>query len=103
MRTKTDKQQIEYVQLSALTPYARNSRTHSPEQVKRIAASIREFGFTNPVLIDADGTIIAGHGRVLAAQHTIHWRGFRAGCAVVRIHMPVQTVSSKIFAHIQMV
>lgn len=69
MRTKTDKQQIEYVQLSALTPYARNSRTHSPEQVKRIAASIREFGFTNPVLIDADGTIIAGHGRVLAAQH----------------------------------
>jgi hypothetical protein len=69
MRTKIDKQQIEYVQLSALTPYARNSRTHSPEQVKRIAASIREFGFTNPVLIDADGTIIAGHGRVLAAQH----------------------------------
>ncbi len=69
MRTKNDKQQIEYVQLSELTPYARNSRTHSPEQVKRIAASIREFGFTNPVLIDSDGTIIAGHGRVLAAQH----------------------------------
>lgn len=69
MRSKTDKRQIEYVSLGALTPYARNSRTHSPEQVKRIAASIREFGFTNPVLVDGEGTIIAGHGRVLAAEH----------------------------------
>jgi hypothetical protein len=51
-----------------LVPYARNSRTHSPEQVAQLAASIREFGFTNPVLIDAEGGIIAGHGRVLAAQ-----------------------------------
>jgi hypothetical protein len=66
---KTDKRVIEYVALDKLTPYARNSRTHSPEQVKQIAASIREFGFTNPVLIDDEGTIIAGHGRVLAAQH----------------------------------
>lgn len=69
MRTKTDKREIEYVSLDRLTPYARNSRTHSPEQVKQIAASIREFGFTNPVLIDAEGTIIAGHGRVMAAEH----------------------------------
>lgn len=66
---KTDKKAIEYVGLDKLTPYARNSRTHSSEQVKQIAASIREFGFTNPVLIDDEGTIIAGHGRVLAAQH----------------------------------
>ncbi len=51
-----------------LIPYARNSRTHSPEQVAQIAASIKEFGFTNPVLVDESGGIIAGHGRVLAAQ-----------------------------------
>lgn len=69
MRTKEDKSNIEYVGLDKLTPYARNSRTHSQEQVKQIAASIREFGFTNPVLIDGEGTIIAGHGRVMAAQH----------------------------------
>lgn len=50
-----------------LTPYARNSRTHSDEQVSQIAASIREFGFTAPVLY-ADGTVIAGHGRLMAAQ-----------------------------------
>lgn len=54
--------------VDSLIPYARNSRTHSPEQVAQIAASIREFGFTNPVLVDADGGIIAGHGRVLAAR-----------------------------------
>ena len=54
--------------IAALVPYARNSRTHSPEQIAQIAASIREFGFTNPVLIDAAGGIVAGHGRVLAAQ-----------------------------------
>ncbi len=60
--------QIELLLVSSLIPYARNSRTHSDEQVTQIAASIREFGFTNPVLIDANGTIIAGHGRVLAAK-----------------------------------
>lgn len=52
----------------SLIPYARNARTHSEEQVAQIAASIREWGFTNPVLVDEDSTIIAGHGRVLAAQ-----------------------------------
>lgn len=51
-----------------LIPYAKNARTHSQEQVAQIAASIREFGFTNPVLIDEDNGIIAGHCRVLAAQ-----------------------------------
>ncbi len=56
------------VPVKNLVPYARNSRTHTPEQVDQIAASIREFGFTNPILTDADGTVIAGHGRLLAAQ-----------------------------------
>lgn len=54
--------------MSDLIPYARNSRTHSPQQVAQLAASIREFGWTTPVLIDEANTIIAGHGRVLAAQ-----------------------------------
>lgn len=60
--------QIETVATAKLVPYARNSRTHSEAQVAQIAASIREFGFTNPVLIDTDGGIIAGHGRVMAAR-----------------------------------
>jgi DNA modification methylase len=54
--------------VSALVPYARNSRTHSPEQISQIAASIKEWGFTTPILVDTDGQIIAGHGRLLAAQ-----------------------------------
>jgi len=61
--------QVEQVNIDALIPYARNSRTHSDAQVAQIAGSIKEFGFTNPVLIDEDGGIIAGHGRVLAARH----------------------------------
>jgi hypothetical protein len=59
---------LEHLQLDALIPFAKNSRTHSADQVAQIAASIKEFGFTNPVLIDADGGIIAGHGRVMAAR-----------------------------------
>jgi hypothetical protein len=51
-----------------LIPYARNARTHSDEQVAQIAGSIREFGFTNPLLLDGDNSILAGHGRVLAAR-----------------------------------
>jgi DNA modification methylase len=58
---------IEALNTADLIPYARNSRTHSDAQVAQIAGSIREFGFTNPVLIDAENGIIAGHGRVLAA------------------------------------
>lgn len=54
--------------MSALVPYARNARTHSEAQVAQIAASIKEWGWTVPVLVDEEGTIIAGHGRVLAAQ-----------------------------------
>ena len=64
---KSDRQ-IEQISIQALIPYARNSRTHSDAQVAQIAASIREFGFTNPVLIDKDGGIIAGHGRVMGAR-----------------------------------
>jgi site-specific DNA-methyltransferase (adenine-specific) len=59
---------LETIQIDALIPYARNSRTHSDGQVAQIASSIKEFGFTNPVLIDGGGGIIAGHGRVLAAR-----------------------------------
>ena len=59
---------IEQVSLEKLIPYVNNARTHSEGQVDQIAASIREFGFTNPVLIDANNTIIAGHGRVLASK-----------------------------------
>ena len=60
--------QVEYRSPDDLTPYARNARTHSAEQVAQIAGSIREFGFTNPILTDENGTIIAGHGRLAAAQ-----------------------------------
>jgi DNA modification methylase len=62
------KQQIEYIETEKLIPYARNSRTHSDDQVQQIMGSIKEFGFTNPVLVDGDGVIIAGHGRTMAAQ-----------------------------------
>lgn len=54
--------------LSDLTPYANNARTHSAKQVAQVVSSIQEFGWTNPVLIDESGGIIAGHGRVMAAQ-----------------------------------
>ena len=59
---------VERVAVSELVPYARNARTHSPEQVDQIAASIREWGWTVPVLIDETGGLIAGHGRVMAAK-----------------------------------
>lgn len=61
-------EKIEMLSCSALVPYAKNSRTHSKEQIAQIARSIQEFGFTNPVLIDGQGGIVAGHGRVMAAQ-----------------------------------
>ena len=61
-------QRIELWPLSRLKPYERNARTHSAEQVAQIAASIVEFGFTNPLLVDSSDGIIAGHGRLQAAQ-----------------------------------
>lgn len=59
---------VQQVPIGALTPYERNAKLHSPEQVKKIADSIREFGFISPCLIDREGNVIAGHGRLLAAQ-----------------------------------
>ena len=59
---------LERVDVSALSAFAGNPRTHSDSQIDQIAASIREFGWTNPILVDAGGTIIAGHGRLEAAK-----------------------------------
>ena len=60
--------QVEQLKVGDLIPYVNNSRTHSDEQVTQVASSIKEFGFTNPILIDDDGGIIAGHGRLIAAK-----------------------------------
>jgi 16S rRNA G966 N2-methylase RsmD len=60
--------EIEYRQIDDLIPYVNNSRTHSDEQVTQVASSIKEFGFTNPILVDDQGGIIAGHGRLMAAR-----------------------------------
>ena len=65
MTTTTD---MQLVSIDKLIPYANNARTHSPEQVNKLRSSLREFGFINPVIIDRDYNIIAGHGRVLAAR-----------------------------------
>ena len=65
---KAQKLAIEYVSVDSLIPYVNNARTHSAEQVSQIVASIKEFGFTNPVLIDGENGLIAGHGRVMAAR-----------------------------------
>lgn len=62
------KDKYTYRDIADLVPYKNNARTHSAEQVEKIADSIREFGFINPVLVDADNGIIAGHGRVEAAK-----------------------------------
>lgn len=59
---------IELWPVERLVPYERNSRTHSPEQVAQIAASIAEFGFVNPILVDSNDGILAGHGRLAAAR-----------------------------------
>lgn len=63
---------IERRAIEELIPYARNSRTHSDAQVAQIAASIKEWGWTMPILIDEGGGIIAGHGRVMAARSLGH-------------------------------
>ena len=59
---------VSYRPVTALAAYPRNARTHSKRQIRQIAESISAFGFTNPILIDAGNTIVAGHGRLLAAQ-----------------------------------
>ena len=68
MTTKEPALAIDYRPLAGLIPYARNPRTHSERQVAEIAASIKEFGWTSPVLVDGENGIIAGHGRLLAAR-----------------------------------
>lgn len=60
--------QVKPVKVADLVPYANNARTHSDEQVAQIAASIKEFGWTNPILVDGENGIIAGHGRLAAAR-----------------------------------
>jgi ParB-like chromosome segregation protein Spo0J len=59
--------EMQLVPLSKLVPYVNNARTHSPEQLTKLRSSLREFGFINPVIIDRDFNVIAGHGRIAAA------------------------------------
>ncbi len=66
--TDTQRLHVEYKPVEALIPSARNARTHSEEQIAQVAASIREFGWTNPVLVDGENGVIAGHARLLAAR-----------------------------------
>jgi DNA modification methylase len=68
IKTKWPADHVERRPVSELIPYARNARTHSPAQVKQLVASMKEWGWTNPCLIDEDGGVIAGHGRILAAE-----------------------------------
>jgi len=67
-KKKKDLLNFSYRDTSDLIPYARNAKIHTDEQITKIAASIREFGFMSPVVLDKDNTILAGHGRVLAAK-----------------------------------
>jgi hypothetical protein len=60
--------EIKYLSINSLVPYKNNARTHSRKQIKQLVASIKEFGFTNPILIDERNTVLAGHGRLLAAK-----------------------------------
>ena len=66
--TSTELPVYKTAKVDDLVPYARNSRTHTPTQIDKIAASIKEFGFLNPVITDGDNGIVAGHGRVMAAR-----------------------------------
>ena len=65
MQTTT---KMELVDIDKLIPYVNNARTHSPAQINKLRASLREFGFINPVIVDDKFNIVAGHGRVMAAQ-----------------------------------
>ena len=65
MQTTTE---MQLVDIDRLIPYVNNARTHSPEQINKLRASLREFGFINPVLVDKDFNVLAGHGRIAAAK-----------------------------------
>jgi ParB-like chromosome segregation protein Spo0J len=69
LKNPSSAQAIEQIAPGRLKPWPRNARTHSKKQIRQVAESIRTFGFTNPVLIDAEYTILAGHCRVEAAKH----------------------------------
>ena len=83
LRARARELAVEWRDINGLVPYARNARTHSEAQIAQIAGSIREFGFTNPVLIDPEGGIIAGHGPGCGAGF-----GSRTGCATFPRHGP---------------
>ena len=88
---------VEKWPLDRLLPYARNARTHSDAQVAQIAASIKEWGWTMPVLVDEDGTLIAGHGRLLGARRfgieAVPVMVARGGPRARRGHTPWPTTS----------
>ncbi|OKP15441.1 ParB/Srx family N-terminal domain-containing protein [Serratia fonticola] len=65
---KQEKLAIVYKSLNSMMVYAKNARTHSTEQVEKIIGSIKKYGWTNPILLDESGQVIAGHGRLLAAE-----------------------------------
>ena len=65
MKTTTE---FQLVSTNKLIPYVNNARTHSPEQINKIRSSLREFGFVNPIIIDKENNVIAGHGRLMAAK-----------------------------------
>ncbi|MBQ8977161.1 MAG: ParB N-terminal domain-containing protein, partial [Succinivibrionaceae bacterium] len=65
MKTTTE---FQLVSTDKLIPYVNNARTHSPEQIMKLRSSLREFGFVNPVIVDKDFNVLAGHGRLLAAK-----------------------------------
>ena len=65
MKTTTE---MQLVPIAKLVPYVNNARTHSPEQITKLRSSLREFGFINPVIIDRDFNVIAGHGRIMAPK-----------------------------------
>jgi ParB-like chromosome segregation protein Spo0J len=74
--------EMKLVPLDKLIPYANNARTHSPEQINKLRSSIREFGFINPIIIDRDFGVIAGHGRISAARE----EGITELTCIISIH-----------------
>ena len=69
--------QMQLVDINKLVPYVNNARTHSPEQITKLRSSLREFGFVNPVLIDREFNVLAGHGRICAAKEEGASRKYR--------------------------
>lgn len=60
--------EFQLVDINRLVPYINNARTHSPEQINKLRASLREFGFVNPIIVDRDYNVLAGHGRLIGAK-----------------------------------